>query len=47
MEAPIEVVKNTDWQSENYAFNMKLSEQVAHGTDYAKLLEAKEGAEDE
>lgn len=47
LEAPIEVVKNTDWQSDNYAFNMKFSDQVAHGTDYGKLIEAKEGSEDE
>ena len=47
LEKPIQVVKNVDFESANYAFEHKITDQVAQGTKYADLLEAKRGVEDE
>lgn len=47
LDEPIQVVKNVDWQSDNYAFNMKFSERAKLGDKIADLAEAKEGSEDE
>ena len=47
LNEPIQVVKNVDFESANYAFENKITDQVAQGTKYADLLEAKRGEENE